>query len=148
MKSYLVLLSRIGLLNFFVAFTVVVFFYFQTGGPQDIDVQQGSAISEPEIEILDEGEEMVDREEVSEEDDSSYIVVSEEDLQEMLNEVAPHNTPDDCWVIFDDHIYSLTTYFDQHPEDVESGGQYCGSEGSRILRAKITEGVLDNYLVR
>ena len=31
------------------------------------------------------------------------------------DEVARHNTRDDCWLIIDGNVYDVTSYIDQHP---------------------------------
>lgn len=32
-----------------------------------------------------------------------------------LEEVAKHNTREDCWIIVDDFVYDVTDYVDEHP---------------------------------
>jgi hypothetical protein len=53
-------------------------------------------------------------------------------------QVAEHNTEDDCWTIVDGNVYDLTSYIPQHP-----GGSdillACGTDGSRLFNERTTE---------
>lgn len=55
------------------------------------------------------------------------------------DDVAQHDTPDDCWTIINGGVYEITDYIKQHP-----GGsvitQACGKDGSRLFNTQDGEG--------
>ena len=55
-----------------------------------------------------------------------------------LEEVAAHNTEDDCWTIVDGTVYDITSYVPRHP-----GGDEillaCGTDGTSLFTMRTTE---------
>jgi cytochrome b involved in lipid metabolism len=53
-------------------------------------------------------------------------------------QVAEHNSEDDCWTIVDGNVYDLTSYIPRHP-----GGSdillACGTDGSSLFNERKTE---------
>jgi len=45
-------------------------------------------------------------------------------------EIARHNSISDCWMIINNKVYSLTSYFDQHPGGTSTILPYCGKDGT------------------
>lgn len=45
-----------------------------------------------------------------------------------LEELAKHNSEDDCWVIYKNQVYDLTTWIDKHPGGKEAILNQCGTE--------------------
>lgn len=53
-----------------------------------------------------------------------------------LEEVATHNTPDDCWMAIDGGVYDLTAYLPRHPAAPAVFTAWCGKDASRAYRTK------------
>jgi cytochrome b involved in lipid metabolism len=51
-------------------------------------------------------------------------------------EIAKHNSISDCWMIIDNKVYSLASYFSQHPGGVNSILSYCGKDGTVAFQTK------------
>jgi cytochrome b involved in lipid metabolism len=50
-------------------------------------------------------------------------------------EVATHNTEQDCWVIVNETIYNLTKFMNNHPGGKQSILNVAGKDGSAIFNA-------------
>jgi cytochrome b involved in lipid metabolism len=50
--------------------------------------------------------------------------------------IATHNTPDDCWVIINNKVYSLSNYLNLHPGNVNTITPYCGKDGTTAFDTK------------
>jgi cytochrome b involved in lipid metabolism len=48
-----------------------------------------------------------------------------------LEEVAEHATPEDCWVVFYEHVYDMTEYAELHPDGPGSIWPTCGTDGTK-----------------
>lgn len=49
-------------------------------------------------------------------------------------EVAQHNTQDDCWMIINGHVYDITTYFPHHPGGTRSLLKFAGKDGTENVQ--------------
>ena len=47
-----------------------------------------------------------------------------------MNEVATHNTPQDCWSVVDGKVYDLTQWIDKHPGGSVIIKALCGNDGT------------------
>ena len=47
-----------------------------------------------------------------------------------MNEVATHNTPQDCWSVVDGKVYDLTQWIDKHPGGSVIIKSLCGKDGT------------------
>lgn len=47
-----------------------------------------------------------------------------------MNEVATHNTPQDCWSVVDGKVYDLTQWIDKHPGGAVVIKALCGKDGT------------------
>lgn len=45
-------------------------------------------------------------------------------------EVAKHNSAQDCWIIISDNVYAVTSYLNIHPGDASSIIPYCGTDAT------------------
>jgi len=54
----------------------------------------------------------------------------------LLSRVAVHNQITDCWMIIDNKIYNLTSYFGLHPGGNAALSKYCGKDGSIAFKSK------------
>lgn len=55
------------------------------------------------------------------------------------DDVAQHDTADDCWTIIGDSVYDITSYISKHPGG-NSIVQACGVDGTRAFETKGGEG--------
>jgi cytochrome b involved in lipid metabolism len=53
-----------------------------------------------------------------------------------MEQVAQHNSVDDCWMIIDGNVYDLTKYFGQHPGGDATMSHYCGKDGTEAYETK------------
>ncbi|MEY2797739.1 MAG: hypothetical protein RIS22_5 [Actinomycetota bacterium] len=47
-----------------------------------------------------------------------------------MNDVATHNTPQDCWSVVDGKVYDLTQWIDKHPGGSVIIKSLCGKDGT------------------
>jgi cytochrome b involved in lipid metabolism len=52
-----------------------------------------------------------------------------------IAETAKHNRGNDCYIIVNDKIYNITTYFGKHPGGNKIMFAYCGKETSQAFAA-------------
>ena len=45
----------------------------------------------------------------------------------LLAALEEHNTPSDCWVVYEDKVYDITAYIAEHPGGEEKITGFCGS---------------------
>ena len=57
-----------------------------------------------------------------------------------IQEVAKHNTANDCWMIIDSKVYDLTSYYG-HPGGDSLYVPYCGRDGSIAFHTKDSRGI-------
>jgi len=64
-----------------------------------------------------------------------------------IEEVAQHNTKDDCWMIINGHVYDITAYFPHHPGGVRSLLKFAGKDGTENVQFHSSKmmHLLDNY---
>jgi len=53
-----------------------------------------------------------------------------------LDEVAKHNTENDCWSIVNNKVYDFTGAISQHPGGSESIMLACGKDGTSLFNTK------------
>lgn len=49
-------------------------------------------------------------------------------IPKLIDQLAQHNSPSDCWVSYQGHVYDLTTYFGSHPGGDATLAKYCGKD--------------------
>lgn len=54
------------------------------------------------------------------------------------DEVATHNSEDDCWTIIDGMVYNITSYIPRHPGGDEIL-RACGTDGTTLFQTRTTE---------
>ncbi|KAL0849414.1 hypothetical protein ABMA28_013708 [Loxostege sticticalis] len=68
-----------------------------------------------------------------------------------LDEVALHDTPQDCWVVIYDRVYDITTFLYEHPGGADVMLEYAGQDASTAFRSsghsRNTGKTLDRFLV-
>ncbi len=47
-----------------------------------------------------------------------------------MEEVAEHNTVDDCWLVADGVVYDVTSFLSEHPAGVAAIMRHAGQESS------------------
>lgn len=88
------------------------------------------------------------------------VVVMEPKLKETkdvnkeftIEEVASHNSKEDCYTIIDSKVYDLTEWISKHPGGENAILKLCGIDGTSIFRAQHgnnpkQENILDGFLV-
>lgn len=53
-----------------------------------------------------------------------------------LEQVAAHDTQDDCWMAIEGKVYNITPYFAQHPTPPSVLTPWCGKEATEGMRTK------------
>jgi L-lactate dehydrogenase (cytochrome) len=49
------------------------------------------------------------------------------------DEVAKHNTPEDCWCVINSHAYNLTDFLEEHPGGESIIIKYAGRDASKVF---------------
>lgn len=67
------------------------------------------------------------------------------------DEVARHNTKEDCWTIFEGKVYDVTTYLDDHPGGADRLLSVAGRDGTTDFNKAEHSGnarnIRDKYLL-
>jgi cytochrome b involved in lipid metabolism len=53
-----------------------------------------------------------------------------------LEEVALHNSPQDCWVVINSSVYDVTAFALGHPGSPEAIYQFCGQDATQAFNTK------------
>lgn len=53
-----------------------------------------------------------------------------------LEEIAAHNTEQDCWMVIEGKVYDLTDYLPKHPTPAAILIPWCGGEATEGMRTK------------
>lgn len=53
-----------------------------------------------------------------------------------LDEVAKHNSPNDCWLIINDNVYEVTNYINNHPGGAKRIISFCGQDATTAFATK------------
>ncbi len=78
------------------------------------------------------------------------------DLRAYTNEeVAKHNTQQDCWMAIEGKVYDLSAYLPEHPTPARVLVPWCGKEATKGMRTKgygndhsqFAWGMLEAYLI-
>ena len=69
-----------------------------------------------------------------------------------LEEIAKHNTAQDCWTAVSGKVYDLTDFVSQHPGGADNIKQICGRDGTSAFNGQhrgqdTPESTLGNYLI-
>lgn len=68
-----------------------------------------------------------------------------------MEEVKKHNSPTDCWTVFNGIVYDITPFISMHPGGVENIMKLSGKDGKlefmRAHPAKNAEVELKKYLI-
>lgn len=56
--------------------------------------------------------------------------------QYTLEQVAEHDSLDDCWMAIEGNVYDFTDYIDDHPTDPSILAPWCGREATQGMRTK------------
>ena len=60
-------------------------------------------------------------------------------------ELAKHNTPQDCWVALHGKVYDLTEFAEEHPPGAQSIYDLAGMDGTAAFSAVHNAGMLDDF---
>ncbi len=63
-----------------------------------------------------------------------------------MEEVAKHNTADDCWVILGGKVYDVTDFLDDHPGGKKAIIVYAGRDATEEFEMLHASNVLKKYL--
>ncbi len=53
-----------------------------------------------------------------------------------LDEVAKHNSPNDCWLIINNNVYEVTNYINNHPGGAKRIISFCGQDATTAFATK------------
>lgn len=60
-----------------------------------------------------------------------------DDLEEYaLEQVAEHDSLDNCWMAIEGNVYDFTDYIEHHPTDPSILEPWCGGEATEGMRTK------------
>jgi hypothetical protein len=59
--------------------------------------------------------------------------------QFTIDDVSEHNTPDDCWVVFEDSVYDLSEYLPDHDRFMDIR-EWCGLDMTEDFKTKAGAG--------
>lgn len=62
-----------------------------------------------------------------------------------LEDVAKHNTEEDCWIAIHGKVYDLTDFAEEHPAGPESIIELAGQDGTEAFEAVHSEGILEEF---
>ena len=62
-----------------------------------------------------------------------------------MEEVAKHNTKDDCWIILDERVYDITSFIDRHPGGVGPVVNMAGKDATEQFEMLHNKSVLKRY---
>ncbi len=54
-----------------------------------------------------------------------------------MDEVAKHNTPQDCWTVVDGGVADVTSFFSEHPGGDDKLAQACGKDATQLFMAQV-----------
>jgi hypothetical protein len=55
---------------------------------------------------------------------------------DLFGQVSSHNSPADCWMVIEGHIYNITPYFGRHPGGDGVLAKYCGADATGGFNTK------------
>jgi len=62
-----------------------------------------------------------------------------------MEELAKHNTPQDCWVAIHGKVYDLTEFAEEHPAGEESIHKLGGTDGTEAFATVHSEGLMEDF---
>lgn len=69
----------------------------------------------------------------------------------ILEEIAKHNTQEDCWIIHDDSVYNITKYLEFHPGGYQMIVPYAGKDITKAYykfgHSNNADNILDKYFI-
>lgn len=82
----------------------------------------------------------------------SGVERSRDDLRTItLEEVAWHDTPDDCWLVIQDYVYDCTEFLKSHPGGQDVLLEYAGRDATLPFigtgHSAVARTVLDRYKI-
>lgn len=120
-KKILSLTVKIALLNFSIFFAVAL---FSSKGKKEVIL--GSTDTKP-TEVVQNNIPATP---------TSVVATEPEKKKDLFSELNLHNSPSDCWVSYQGHIYDLTSFFGQHPGGDAVLSHYCGSDMMQGFQSK------------
>lgn len=59
-------------------------------------------------------------------------------------QLSRHNTPDDCWIAVEGHIYDITRFFGSHPGGDRDLASSCGKDATLGFQSKDRNPAMDH----
>ena len=60
-------------------------------------------------------------------------------------ELAKHNSAEDCWVSIGNQVYDLTDFLEEHPSGPQPILDLAGKDGTEVFDDVHTRGMLDDF---
>lgn len=145
MNKVLLRLAQISLINFL---TISLLVFFQSRIPKK---QSDSSVKQLKPMIT-----------LSNQTPESTGIINNNPLPteeaDPFSDVTKHNQKNDCWIIVNSHIYSISSYFGSHPGGDAVLEKYCGTDATVAFATKEknppsshsseAQAILNQYLVQ
>lgn len=57
-----------------------------------------------------------------------------------LEQIAKHNSREDCWIVIRDDVYDVSEFLSEHPGGAEQIAPYCGKDATEAFNTRGGEG--------
>lgn len=114
MNRYLNLIIKISIISYLI-FTALVFYGQKRTAQINLSTTQISPTIQQQVESTPTAQ-------------KKPKVVTSTPAPDLFAELPKHNTRTDCWIMYEGHLYDITSYFGSHPGGDQVMIKYCGQD--------------------